>query len=101
MIISFLSFFILRVIPWHCRPVLDPIASIFELIFCWRSKISNETKGHTLGATPLPISDPIEASRRRYISYYIELAPLKKICAILSMHAHVVLELICNRVPLS
>lgn len=86
---------------WHYRPVLDPIASIFELIFCRRSKISNETKGHTLGATPLPISDPIEISRRRYISYYIELAPLKKICAILGMHAHVVLELICYRVPLS
>ncbi|XXG44620.1 hypothetical protein AAC387_Pa01g4371 [Persea americana] len=51
--------------PEFLRPVLDPIASIFELIFCWRSKISNETKGHTLGATPLPISDPIEASRRR------------------------------------
>lgn len=47
------------------RPVLDPIASLFDMICCQRSKISDEVKGHTLGETPLPGSDPIEASRRR------------------------------------
>eukprot|EP00262_Sarcandra_glabra_P021434 TRINITY_DN909_c0_g1_i1.p1 TRINITY_DN909_c0_g1~~TRINITY_DN909_c0_g1_i1.p1 ORF type:complete len:315 (+),score=46.79 TRINITY_DN909_c0_g1_i1:84-1028(+) len=57
---SFSSFF-----PEFLRPVLDPIASIFDRMLCGRSEISNEAKGHTLGETPLPGSGPIEASRRR------------------------------------
>ncbi|XP_058094427.1 rhomboid-like protein 19 [Magnolia sinica] len=51
--------------PESLRPVLDPIASVFDRMLCRGSKISNEAKGHTLGGTPLPGSDPIAASRRR------------------------------------
>lgn len=49
-----------------CRPVLDPIASLFDRLFCGRADNSIEGKGQTLGGNPLPGSDPIEASRRRY-----------------------------------
>lgn len=49
-----------------CRPVLDPIASLFDRLFCGSADNSIEGKGQTLGGNPLPGSDPIEASRRRY-----------------------------------
>ncbi|KAG9445542.1 hypothetical protein H6P81_011670 [Aristolochia fimbriata] len=57
---SFSSFF-----PEFLRPVLDPIATVFDRMFCRRSDVSSEAMGRTLGGTPLPGSDPIEASRRR------------------------------------
>ncbi|XP_027363619.1 rhomboid-like protein 19 [Abrus precatorius] len=47
------------------RPVIDPIASIFHRMLCGRSEASSDAQGYTLGAEPLPGSDPIEASRRR------------------------------------
>ncbi|KAG1361798.1 rhomboid-like protein 19 [Cocos nucifera] len=55
---SFSSFF-----PELLQPILDPIASLFHRAFCGRSETYSETRGDTL--TPLPGSDPIEASRRR------------------------------------
>ncbi|CAL5322357.1 unnamed protein product [Camellia sinensis] len=51
--------------PEFLRPVIDPIASIFDRMLCGRSETSNETRGYSLGGAPLPGSDPIEASRRR------------------------------------
>ncbi|XP_058078844.1 rhomboid-like protein 19 isoform X2 [Magnolia sinica] len=51
--------------PEFLRPIIDPIASIFDRMLCSRSENFNEARGNTLGATPLPGSDPIEASRRR------------------------------------
>ncbi|KAK1309417.1 hypothetical protein QJS10_CPA09g01732 [Acorus calamus] len=51
--------------PEFLRPVLDPIASVFDRLFCGRSEMTTESKGQTLGGAPLPGSDPIEASRRR------------------------------------
>ncbi|KAK9283171.1 hypothetical protein L1049_011404 [Liquidambar formosana] len=51
--------------PEILRPVIDPIASIFDRMLCGRSRTSNEAEGYTLGGAPLPGSDPIEASRRR------------------------------------
>nr|GME00894.1 rhomboid-like protein 19 [Ipomoea batatas] len=53
--------------PEFLRPVIDPIAAIFDRMLCGkRSEASNEETGYTLGvATLLPGSDPIEASRRR------------------------------------
>ncbi|GAB4854934.1 Rhomboid-like protein 19 [Ancistrocladus abbreviatus] len=57
---AFSSFF-----PDFLRPIVDPIASIFHRMLCGRSEASNEAKGYMLGGTPLPGSDPIEASRRR------------------------------------
>lgn len=49
-----------------CRPVIEPLATIFERIFCGRrSETSDETRGYTLGGDSLPGSDPVEASRRR------------------------------------
>ncbi|XP_015071427.1 rhomboid-like protein 19 [Solanum pennellii] len=58
---SFSSFF-----PEFLRPVIDPIATIFERMLCGRrSETSNEERGYTLGGSTLPGSDPIEASRRR------------------------------------
>lgn len=52
--------------PEFLRPVISPIATILERIFCGRrSEISQEVRGYTLGGTSLPGSDPIEASRRR------------------------------------
>lgn len=48
------------------RPVIDPIATVFERMLCGRrSEVSDEGRGYTLGGEPLPGSDPIEASRRR------------------------------------
>lgn len=47
------------------RPVIDPIASIFDRFLCGRSGSSNEDGGYRLGDAALPGSDPIEASRRR------------------------------------
>uniref|UniRef100_A0A5B7AWI4 Putative rhomboid-like protein 19 n=1 Tax=Davidia involucrata TaxID=16924 RepID=A0A5B7AWI4_DAVIN len=51
--------------PEFLRPVIDPIASIFDRMFCGRSRTSDEARGYTLGGAPLPGSDSIEASRRR------------------------------------
>ncbi|KAM7499152.1 hypothetical protein LguiA_023566 [Lonicera macranthoides] len=51
--------------PEFLRPVIDPIASIFDRMLCGRSEAAYEAEGQTLGGAPLPGSDPIEASRRR------------------------------------
>ncbi|XP_043722181.1 rhomboid-like protein 19 isoform X1 [Telopea speciosissima] len=51
--------------PEFLRPVIDPIASVFDWMLCGRSRTSNEAKGYTVGGTNLPGSDPIEATRRR------------------------------------
>lgn len=48
------------------RPILDPIASLFHLIFCGRSNSSGESRGYELDGSPLPGSDSIEAIRRRF-----------------------------------
>ena len=54
-------------IPFHCRPIVTPISTIFENIFCGRrSPVPDEGQDYELGK-PLPGSDPVEASRRRYI----------------------------------
>ncbi|KAL0358679.1 UNVERIFIED_CONTAM: Rhomboid-like protein 19 [Sesamum angustifolium] len=48
------------------RPVIDPLATIFERLLCGRrSEASDEPRGYTLGVASLPGSDPVEASRRR------------------------------------
>ncbi|KAJ3698076.1 hypothetical protein LUZ61_001781 [Rhynchospora tenuis] len=58
---SFSSFF-----PDFLRPVLDPIATVFDKIFCGRSRNqSAESRGQALDGSPLPGSDLIEAARRR------------------------------------
>ncbi|KAG6518957.1 hypothetical protein ZIOFF_022443 [Zingiber officinale] len=47
-------------------PILDPIGSLFHLIFCGRrSNSSSESRGYELDDSPLPGSDSIEANRRR------------------------------------
>lgn len=51
--------------PEILRPVIDPIASIFDRMLCGRSETSNDPRGYAAGGAPLPGSDPIEASRRR------------------------------------
>ncbi|KAF5191584.1 Rhomboid-like protein [Thalictrum thalictroides] len=51
--------------PSFLRPVIDPIASIFDRLLCGRSRVSDEADGYTVGSAPLPGSDPVEASRRR------------------------------------
>ncbi|PIN11100.1 putative membrane protein [Handroanthus impetiginosus] len=52
--------------PEFLRPIIDPIATIFERILCGRrSESSDQSGGYTLGGASLPGSDPIEASRRR------------------------------------
>lgn len=57
---SFSSFF-----PEFVRPVIDPIASIFDRMLCGKSEASIDGRGYTVGSAPLPGSDPIEATRRR------------------------------------
>ncbi|CAN6471346.1 unnamed protein product [Victoria cruziana] len=57
---AFATFF-----PEILRPIIDPVASLFERLLCGRSDASNEPKDHILGLSPLPGSDPVEASRRR------------------------------------
>ncbi|KAL2249249.1 rhomboid-like protein 19 [Sesamum indicum] len=52
--------------PEVLRPVIDPLATIFERLLCGRrSESSDEPRGYTLGVASLPGSDPVEASRRR------------------------------------
>uniref|UniRef100_A0A1D1XS99 Transmembrane protein 115 n=1 Tax=Anthurium amnicola TaxID=1678845 RepID=A0A1D1XS99_9ARAE len=51
--------------PGFLQPILDPVASVFHRLLCGRSEIDAEAKGYTLGGSPLPGSDPIDASRRR------------------------------------
>ncbi|GAB2286796.1 Rhomboid-like protein 19 [Dionaea muscipula] len=51
--------------PDFLRPAIDPVASIFHRMLCGRPGTRNEAMGYVLGGTPLPGSDPIEASRRR------------------------------------
>lgn len=51
--------------PEFLRRVIDPIASIFDRMLCGRSDASSEARGYTVGSSPLPGSDSIEASRRR------------------------------------
>ncbi|XP_031486238.1 rhomboid-like protein 19 isoform X1 [Nymphaea colorata] len=57
---AFATFF-----PEILRPIIDPVATIFGRLLCGRSDASNEPKDPLLGLTPLPGSDPVEASRRR------------------------------------
>lgn len=45
---------------------MGPIASVFHRLLCGRFEISDQDKGSRGGESPLPGSDPIEASRRRY-----------------------------------
>ncbi|RLN19701.1 hypothetical protein C2845_PM02G25630 [Panicum miliaceum] len=47
-----------------CRPILDPIASIFHKLFCGRSARSEGT-GQALDGSQFPGSGSIEANRRR------------------------------------
>jgi hypothetical protein len=49
-----------------CRPVLDPIASIFHRLLCGRS----DSRGQALDTSPLPGSDSIEANRRRLAFFF-------------------------------
>lgn len=52
--------------PEPLRRVIDPVATIFERLFCGRRpESSDDSTGYTLGGSLLPGSDPIEASRRR------------------------------------
>lgn len=51
--------------PSFLRPVIDPIASVFDRILCGSRRISDEADDYSVGGAPLPGSDPIEASRRR------------------------------------
>lgn len=51
--------------PEPIRPVIDPIASIFDRMLCGRSEASNDARGYSTAGTTLPGSDPIEATRRR------------------------------------
>ncbi|RZC76418.1 hypothetical protein C5167_000511 [Papaver somniferum] len=58
---SFSSFF-----PSAMRPVIDPVATLFDRMLRGRSQVTNDSSdGYTLGATSLPGSGPVEASRRR------------------------------------
>lgn len=60
------QFLLTRSLFWlKCRPVIDPIASIFDRMLCRRSATVDEDSGYILGGSSLPGSDPIEASRRR------------------------------------
>ncbi|XP_020577581.1 rhomboid-like protein 19 isoform X2 [Phalaenopsis equestris] len=58
---SFSSFF-----PQFLRPILDPVASLFDKMLCGKRlhKLS-ESSSLVLKGNPLPGSDPIDASRRR------------------------------------
>ncbi|KAJ9553707.1 hypothetical protein OSB04_017752 [Centaurea solstitialis] len=51
--------------PGFLRPLIDPVASIFDQMLCGRSEASNEARGYTVATAALPGSDPVEASRRR------------------------------------
>ncbi|KAL3650028.1 Rhomboid-like protein 19 [Castilleja foliolosa] len=52
--------------PGFLRPVIDPVATIFGRLFCGkRPESSDESRGNSLGGASLPVSDSIEASRRR------------------------------------
>ncbi|XP_022939647.1 rhomboid-like protein 19 [Cucurbita moschata] len=51
--------------PELLRPVIDPVASVIHRLLCGRSESPNNAEDYTAGGTPLPGSDPIEASRRR------------------------------------
>ncbi|XP_073274021.1 rhomboid-like protein 19 [Primulina huaijiensis] len=52
--------------PEFLRPVINPVAAIFERMLCGRrSETSEESRGYALGGSSFPGSDPIEASRRR------------------------------------
>ncbi|XP_020259626.1 rhomboid-like protein 19, partial [Asparagus officinalis] len=57
---SFSSFF-----PEFLRPILDPIASVFDRAICGRSVSAGGSGDNALDETHLPGSDPIEALRRR------------------------------------
>ncbi|KAI0489123.1 hypothetical protein KFK09_028965 [Dendrobium nobile] len=58
---SFSSFF-----PQFLRPILDPVASLFDKMLCGkRLHTLSESSGLVLGGNLLPGSDPIDASRRR------------------------------------
>ncbi|KAJ3683848.1 hypothetical protein LUZ60_014075 [Juncus effusus] len=58
---SFSSFF-----PDFLRIVLDPVATIFDKIFCGKVRSqAGQSRDNSLDGSPLPGSDPIEATRRR------------------------------------
>lgn len=60
-----LPFWFFQAVNLFCRPVIDPIASIFDRMLCGRFEASNDGRGYTVGSAPLPGSDTIEATRRR------------------------------------
>jgi membrane associated rhomboid family serine protease len=51
--------------PEILRPVINPVASLFDRMLCGRAETGYDGEGQTLGGIPLPVSDSIEASRRR------------------------------------
>uniref|UniRef100_A0A0C9S8M2 TSA: Wollemia nobilis Ref_Wollemi_Transcript_4188_1262 transcribed RNA sequence n=1 Tax=Wollemia nobilis TaxID=56998 RepID=A0A0C9S8M2_9CONI len=52
--------------PDFMRPLVDAFAAICQKIFCGNAPVANEVEdNNAIGGTPLPVSDPIEASRRR------------------------------------
>ena len=70
-----------------CRPILDPIASVFHRLLCGRSERS-DARGQTLDASPLPGSDSIEANRRRLA--FVALS------SVLSVHYFFLLVTFCS-----
>ncbi|MBA0697230.1 hypothetical protein Goari_020779, partial [Gossypium aridum] len=56
--------------PEFLRPIIDPIASMFDRMLCGKSEASTNAQGYTVGGAPLIGSDPIEASRRRYFFFF-------------------------------
>ncbi|KAL0402369.1 UNVERIFIED_CONTAM: Rhomboid-like protein 19 [Sesamum latifolium] len=52
--------------PEFLRRIIDPVATIFERMFCGRRlETPDQSRGYTLGGASLPGSDSIDASRRR------------------------------------
>uniref|UniRef100_A0A7N0R9G9 Rhomboid protein n=1 Tax=Kalanchoe fedtschenkoi TaxID=63787 RepID=A0A7N0R9G9_KALFE len=51
--------------PQFMRPVIDPVASIFDRLLCGKSSTSTEAAGYVVGGAPLSGLDSIDASRRR------------------------------------
>ena len=70
-----------------CRPILDPIASVFHRLLCGRSERS-DARGQTLDTSPLPGSDSIEANRRRLA--FVALS------SVLSVHYFFLLVTFCS-----
>jgi len=74
--------------------LINPISAVFEKIFCGQRSQETSVEGSSIETgKPLPGSDTVEASRRRYKSYKLLHLDLFNVTS--KMHVNIIGVLLC------